>query len=203
MDKVTKEFEKLINQGKINKAKRVKATKRIYDLKAAGIIRKTIKYNPQINEPPKEYIDFYLLHEEGHFVNPVKGVEWFYLIIPFLLVVTVTLLAKFNIIPVNLLFPSGFMTMLFLIYSIHVWLIDVYQKYEYLADDYACKNVDDPLNGISALNHLPVKKINKWIGYFLITLGAGYAHPSDEKRIKRIKKNYHESNETASSDAPQ
>ena len=190
MDKVTKEFEKLIDQGKINKAKRVKATKRIDDLKAAGIMRKTIKYNPQINELLEEDIDFCLLHEEGHFVNPVKGVDWFYLIIPFLFVVTVTLLANFNIIPVYLLFISGFMTMFFLIYFLHFWWIEVYQKYEYLADDYACKNVDDPLNGISALNRLSVIKINKWIWYVSITLGADHAHPSKEERINRIKKNY-------------
>ena len=190
MDKVTKEFEKLIDQGKINKAKRVKATKRIDDLKAAGIMRKTIKYNPQINELLEEDIDFCLLHEEGHFVNPVKGVEWFYLIIPFLSVVTVTLLVYFNIIPVYLLFISGFMTMLFFLCSLHVWMIDVYQKYEYLADDYACKNVNDPLKGISVLNRLSVIKINKWIGYASITFGADHAHPSKEERINRVKKNY-------------
>ena len=189
MDRVTKEFEKLIDQGKINKAERVKATKRIYNLKAAGIIRKTIKYNPQINGSLEEDIDFYLLHEEGHFVNPVKVIER---IIPFLLIGTPPLLGYFSIsiIPANHLFASGFMTMFFLIYFLHFWWIEVYQKYEYLADDYACKNVDNPLIGISALNHLPIININKWVRCLLITFGADYAHPSNEKRINRVKKNY-------------
>ena len=205
MDKVKKEFEKLIDQGKINKAKGVEATEGI-DYLAKGIMCKTIKYNPQINESPEEYIDFYLLHEEGHFVNPVKGIECVFLIISLLLIVAVTLLgcfstipllAHFSIIPVNLLFASGLGVMFFLIFLfIHIWLIYVYQKYEYSADDYACKHVDDPLIGISALsalsalNRRPVKKIDKWKGYVLIVLGANYAHPSMEKRINRIKKDY-------------
>ena len=185
MDKVTKEFKKLVAQGKINKAKKVKDTK--VDYFKAGI-HKVIKYNIQMNELTKEDIDFCLLHEEGHYNNPIKLIDRICFAIPFLLICIIGLFD--NIIPVNIRFISGLMSMLFLLYFIHVWLIEVHQKYEYLADDYACKNIDNPRDRILALKRLPKIKKNKWIKYLSITVGTDYLHPSNEDRINRIKKNF-------------
>lgn len=178
MDNVTQEFESLVAQGKISKAKKVKTAKvnNFRILKGS----KTIRYNSQMNQFSKEDIDFFLLHEEGHLKNPFKLIEW-------IILATIILIFYF-------LFWSGFgpLAMFFYLYSLHVFLIERCQKYEYLADDFACKNIDNPREGILALNRIKTTnlKINKWLLYFLITLGVGYKHPPNEKRIQRIYEKY-------------
>ena len=178
MDKVKREFWRLKAEGKIAIAKDIVTRRWVLNFKA-GMFKK-IKYNDQMNELSKEDIGFCLLHEEGHFRHPIKKRHWLYLAIPFLLFLLINMYEYASAI-------AGVLAMFLFLYGIHVWFIEVNQKYECLADDYACRNVSNPCERILVVDRIPGSKCNKWLKYLLITLGAGYAHPSNEERKNRIR----------------
>ena len=178
MDKVKREFWRLKAEGKIAIAKDIVTRRWVRNFKA-GMFKK-IKYNDRMNVLSEEDIGFCLLHEEGHFRHPIKKRHWLYFATPFLLFCLINMLVYACAI-------AGALAMFLFLCGIHVWFIEVNQKYEYLADDYACRNVSNPLERISALDRIPESKCNKWVNYVLITFGARYSHPSVEKRKNRIR----------------
>lgn len=177
MDKVERVFQRLKTEGKIQIARDIVIKKSVPNFKA-GIFKK-IKYNERMMELSEEGIEFCLLHEEGHFKIPVKIRDWTYLVILILSLLPLKYLPNSTVL--------GFLFLFLYLFLLHVWIIEIYQKYEYFSDEYACSNLSNPLERISALERIPKNRSNKWVEYFLITIGAGYMHPSIEERKSRIK----------------
>ena len=145
MDKVSTQFNNLVLQGKINKAKKVKMAN-VYNFKS-GLFSKIIKYNKNMNKLTNDDINFCLLHEEGHYVNAIKIHHLAYLVILYILIwLSVDIfLNKYFQYNFLLIFVHGFLTFLMMIPVIRIWLSRIYQNYEYKADDYACENIDNLL----------------------------------------------------------
>jgi len=194
IDKVSTQFNNLVLQGKINKANKVKITK-LPDFRS-GLFSKIIKYNKNMNKLTNDNINFCLLHEEGHYVNPIKIYHWAYLAIIIMLYFVFGFIVN-NIL--NLYFQQNFLLNIvtaflplpIFIYSIRIWLSQIYQDYEYKADHYACENVDNPLEILSIFDDLESHdtiKINTFTRTLLRILGSNLAHPSVKDRIDRIKK---------------
>ena len=181
MDKVKREFWRLKAEGKIAIAKDIVTRRWVRNFKA-GMFKK-IKYNDRMNVLSEEDIGFCLLHEEGHFRHPIKKRHWLYFATPFLLF----LLFWWVNMHVDVGASAGALAMFLFLCGIHVWIIDVYQNYEYKADEYACRNIPNPLERISVLDRIPKNKGNKWWNHFLSTLGADDMHPSIKKRKNRIR----------------
>lgn len=184
MDKVERVYRRLKAEGKIQIARNIVKKKWLPNFKAGMF--KRIKYNPLMNELPEDDIEFCLLHEEGHFKHPVKLREWFYLVVPFLMLLLIAYVQSPYVQSASL----GAFAMFIFLLSIHYWFIEIYQKYEYWADEYASNNIPDPLVRIYALDRIPKKKINKFFHYIAITLGIEYIHPRKEERIERIKERF-------------
>lgn len=196
MDKVTIQFEKLKSQGKINIAEKVK--KSDVDTFEAGLFCKTIKYNKEMKNLSDDVINFWLLHEEGHFDNPNPWLELVYILTPSLLAVIVVSL--FCLYDVTLITCTLFVLIFLIVIRIMprllcIWMECIYQNYEYKADDYACKNIDDSLRIVSVFKHTRAlfKKKGGYIRKKLLYFGCSkYSHPSDEDRINRMKQNHDE-----------
>ena len=190
MTKVLTQFNNLILQGKINKAKKVKIAK-VYNFKS-GLFFKIIKYNKNMNKLTNDEINFCLLHEEGHYVNAIKIRHWAYLVMSYILIsISIYIFLNKYFQYIFLGFVTGFLTLLIMIPVIRIWLSRIYQNYEYKADEYACENIDNPHEILSIFDHLDsinIMKKNSFAIKLLRIFGSGLAHPTDEDRIERIKK---------------
>ena len=208
MDKVTIQFEKLKSQGKINIAEKVKISD--VDNFNAGLGSKTIKYNAGMNKLQDDEINFWLLHEEGHFDNSFKIIHYVYLggillilLIPLRLAPTIfsllsgttdsilLLLAAFF----SLLLTSYFLLLLVLHPLLCIWMKRIQQNYEYKADDFACKKIDNTLKIESAFKQARYHSTNEKNckqKIFDCIICIKNSHPSDEDRISRMKKNHDE-----------
>ena len=72
-----------------------------------------------------------------------------------------------------------------------IWIKCIYQNNEYKADDYACKNIDNPLRIVSVFEQAKYYSKNKKdIQIFAFIVCSKLAHPSIDYRISRIKKNH-------------
>ena len=144
IDEVSTQFNNLVLQGKINKAKKVKMAN-VYNFKS-GLIFKIIKYNKNMNKLTNDDIDFCLLHEEGHYVNAIKIRHFAYIVIPVILIYISVSIFLNNFFQYNFLFNfvPGFLTLLTMIPLLRIRLSRIYQNYEYKADNYACENIDNP-----------------------------------------------------------
>ena len=198
MDKVTIQFEKLKSQGKINIAEKVKISD--VDNFNAGLGSKTIKYNAGMNKLQDDEINFFLLHEEGHFDNPQKIMHYIYLLIILFLSLIPFIIVKFYLfngteVYVLLLIVSFFLIPLIFTPLACIWMKRIQQNYEYEADDFACKKIDNPFRIESAFKQARYHSTNNkkwWQKIFLCIICSKYSHPSDEDRINRMKKNHNE-----------
>ena len=203
MDKVTIQFEKLQSQGKINLAEKVKMSN-IDTFEAESSLKdhKTIKYNEGMINLQDDEINFWLLHEEGHFVDPMKKIHRLYFfviifisLIPLMLAFISHILLSGNIYTTLLLIVSFFLFPLILNLFACRWMRNIQQKREYEADDFACKKIDNPLKIESVFEQARYHSTNKkncLQKIFACIICSKLAHPSDEDRINRIKKNHSE-----------
>ena len=189
MDKVTIQFNKLKLQGKIKNGEKVNIAK-VNNFKAGSDKSKTILYNKNMNELLNDEIDFWLLHEEGHFVHSEK--KSFCSLIGLSLLLTVASLCGFGLKWLQHEWLSAivllliYIIILFLI--IFLWLRWIYQDFEYKADDYACKNIDNPLEITALFEHLISHSMDEMDKISIIF--SNLSHPSIDNRITRILKNY-------------
>ncbi len=202
MDKVRIQFEKLKNQGKIRIAEKVKKLSKVDTFEAGFSVKgpKTIKYNGGMNKLQDDEINFWLLHEEGHFKNPFKKTQYVYLGILFILLIPLMLalgayLHSGTIESILLLLISCILFLLILHPLACVWMKKIQQNREYEADDFACKKIDNPLRIESAFKQARYHSTNKKSclkKIFAYIICAKCSHPSVEDRISRIKNNYSE-----------
>jgi len=181
MDKVTIQFEKLQSQGKINLAEKVKMSNvDTFKAKLSGL--KTIEYNERMIKLQDEEINFWLLHEEGHFVDrknkyPVF-IIWFSIFVIFFTFIQSNDIDYLNLLNLSILiilFVLGF--------------VGLSHHYEYKADDYACKHIDCQLKVKSLFNNV---RNNSTIDVNERKKGPkkSLTHPSDDDRISRLHKNH-------------
>ena len=188
MDKVERVFRQLKAEGKIRIAKDVAIENKEPNFKAGS---KKIKYNERMNELSEEDIEFGLLHEEGHFKCPVKKIDWFFLIIPLTLLFPFLLLVfMYPFLSQYIVYITFIYMLLYLFVYTRFWLSKFYQKYEYLADEYSCINLSNPLNSIYALDRIPNYSRNNGLKNIFIALGSKHAHPTHEQRIENIKEKF-------------
>lgn len=152
MDKVEIQFDKLRLQGKINNAEKVEIDG-VNNFKAK-LCSPIIQYNKEMNKLLDDEISFMLLHEEGHFINPEKKFLCS-LFVGFIIVIVLPILMYFRLgLSAFVLALLYIFTLLLFILLSYVSLKYIYQDFEYKADDYACKNTDNPLD-IIALSYFP------------------------------------------------
>jgi Zn-dependent protease with chaperone function len=192
MGKVEKVFKRLRKEGRLKIARNIAIDRRVPNFEADnGLFKKTINYNIQMNELSEEDIEMCLLHEEGHLRYPYNKKETFLLVWPLLLL----LLTMICFSSLDKLFPSlillGAILMFIFLCNLHKWFREIGQRHEYLADEFAFKNVSDPLSRISSFNHVTKRRrahklsLRDCIG---ITLGYGQSHPLISERKERIKR---------------
>lgn len=193
MDKVRIQFDKLKLQGKIRIAEKVNIAK-VNNFKADSKSN-SILYNENMNKLIDDDIDFMLLHEDGHFINPIKKIHMFYFrcIFVFAILMAIILLIFFicNLLSYTVLIILLIFLFLIFLFLMYIWMRIFSQNNEYEADDYACNNIDNPLGIISVFEHTkhlsvrenhPVKN--------LFNEFSKFTHPSFDDRISRIKENY-------------
>ena len=173
MDKITQEFNYLRLHGKIKKIEHVKASN-VRNF-SAGKFKKVIKYNPNMNLLGKTEIDFCLLHEEGHYANPIKLIHITYIVL--FLIIYLALSA-------NIIIAT-----IFLFLACCCWSIGIYQNYEYKADDYACNYFDELPNIKSVFEKIDSMQ-KKDMVHKIGNIGSKLSHPSAENRIKRIENHF-------------
>jgi Zn-dependent protease with chaperone function len=196
MDKVEEVFQRLKEDGRIKIAKNISIDRRVPTFEADnGMFKKTIKYNNQMNKLSEEDIEMGLLHEEGHFRYPYSKKETILLVWPALLFLLIMLGFSLKNELLSYLVLLGATLMFFFLCNLHKWFREISQKHEYLADEFAFKNVPNPLNRLSSFDRIIKRKHAeklRWRNYIEITLGYSHSHPSLTERNERIKRIFQE-----------
>ena len=184
MDRVTIQFEKLKSQGKINIAEKVRMSK-VDTFEAKS---KAIEYNKGMNKLQNDEINFYLLHEEGHFVD--RRTKYIIITIIFIIYVYIWYFTISNLSG----FVSKFLYVALAIFLLIILLVRIMSKlsqhHEYKADDYACEKIDNPLRIELVFKQARYHSTNTKNPLNNILNTIFPRHPSDKDRINRMKKNH-------------